>query len=138
MNEEETGNGSDPGSGASIEEELRTLGRRFADVLHAAWTSEERRRIETELREGLRRFSEEIEGFYERTRESPAGERVRSKLEEARGRAAETEAAHRTRETVALGLRRLSEQLARLADRFKSPQTEPKTEDHPTPDDLSE
>ncbi len=118
MTDETRTNGSDPRPEPGIEEELRTLGRRFADVIHAAWASEERRRVETELRDGLRRFSEEVERIYERTRESPAGERVRTKFGEARGRAAESDAARRSRETLAHGLRRLSEELARLADRF--------------------
>lgn len=122
MTDESPPDGSDPRSEPSIEEELRILGRRFADVLQAAWSSEERRRMETEVREGLRRFSEEVEGLYERTRESPAGERVRTKLKEARGRAAESDATRRTREAVSHGLHRLSEQLARLADRFTPPE----------------
>lgn len=113
-----TTNGTEPRPGPSVEEELRSLGRRFADVLQAAWASEERRKVETEVREGMKRFSEEMMRVFERTRESPAGERVRTKLGEARGRAAESEAARRTRETVAQGLHRLSEELAHLADRF--------------------
>lgn len=118
MTGETTTNGSDPRPEPGIEEELRTLGKRFADVLHAAWTSEERRKVERDVREGMKRFSEEMERVFERTRESPAGERVRSKFGEAKGRAAESEAARRSRETVAQGLHRLSEQLARLAERF--------------------
>ena len=102
----------------SVEEELRNLGRQFADVLQAAWASEERRKVENEVREGMKRFSEEMMRVFERTRETPAGERVRTKLGEARERAADSEAARRTREAVAQGLHRLSQELARLAERF--------------------
>jgi hypothetical protein len=116
--ESSTTNGPESQPDPSIEEELRKLGRRFADVLQAAWGSEERRKVETEVREGMKRLSEELERVLERTRESPTGERVRTKFGEARGRAAESEAARRTREAVAQGLHRLSEELTRLADRF--------------------
>lgn len=118
MTDETTTNASDPQPEPGIEDELRNLGRRFADVLHAAWRSEERRKVETEMRDSMKRFSDEMERLFERTRESPTGERVRNKFGEARGRAAESEAARRTRETVAQALHRMSEELARLADRF--------------------
>ncbi|MGH7572084.1 MAG: hypothetical protein ACREMK_09610 [Gemmatimonadota bacterium] len=136
MTDETTSSGPEPQPEPGIEEELKTLGRRFADVLQAAWTSEERRRVETEVREGLKRFSEEMERFYERTRESPKGERVRTKFGAAKGRAADSEAARRTRETVAQGLHRLSEELARLADRFTPAEPDADTPGQPPPDDL--
>ncbi len=125
MTDDTTTSGPDPRPEPGIEEELRTLGRRFADVLQAAWASEERRRVETEVREGLKRFSQEMERFYERTRESPTGERVRTKFGEAKERAADSDATRRTRETVAQGLHRLSEELARLADRFTPAEPDP-------------
>ena len=118
MNDETTTNGPDPRPESGVEEELRNLGRRFADVLQAAWASEERRKVETEIKESMKRFSAEMERLVERTRESPTGERVRTKVGEARGRAAESEAARRTREALAQGLHRMSEELARLAERF--------------------
>jgi hypothetical protein len=136
--ESSTTNGPEPQPDPSIEEELRRLGRRFADVLQAAWGSEERRKVETEVREGMKRFSEELERVLERTRESPTGERVRTKFGEARGRAAESEAARRTRETVAHGLHRLSEELARLAERFTPREADPETAEGHPPDDLAE
>ncbi|MGH7550139.1 MAG: hypothetical protein ACREK3_05215 [Gemmatimonadota bacterium] len=135
---DETTSGSDPQPEPSVEEELKTLGRRFADVLQAAWTSEERHRVETEVRDGLRRFSEEVEQLYERTRESPTGERVRTKFGEAKGRAADSEAARRTRETLAQGLHRLSEELARLADRFTPAEADSEAAERQPPDDLVE
>lgn len=118
MSDETTTNGPGPEREPGIEEELRTLGRRFTDVLQAAWASEERRKVEAEVRESMKRFSAEMERLFDRTRESPTGERVRTKVGEARERAAESEAARRTREALAQGLHRMSEELARLADRF--------------------
>jgi hypothetical protein len=133
-----TTSGPEPQPEPNIEEELRKLGRRFADVLQAAWVSEERRKVETEVREGMKRFSEEFERVFERTRESPTGERIRTKFGEARGRAAESEATRRTRETVAQGLHRLSDELARLADRFTPTEAGPETAADGPPDDLEE
>ena len=136
--ESSTTSGPEPQPELNFEEELRKLGRRFADVLQAAWVSEERRKVETEVREGMKRFSEEFERVFERTRESPTGERIRTKFGEARGRAAESEAARRTRETVAQGLHRLSDELARLADRFTPTEAGPETAADGPPDDLEE
>lgn len=135
--ERSTTSGPEPRPDPSVEEELRNLGRRFADVLQAAWASEERRKVETEVREGLKRFSEELERILDRTRESPTGERVRAKFGKARERAAESEAARRTRENVAQGLHRLSEELARLAERFTSKEeVDPGTTEGRPPDDV--
>ena len=76
-----------------------------------------------------------MERLLERTRESPTGERVRTKFGAAKGRATESEAARRTRETVAQGLHRMSEELARLAERF-TPADDPGTAR--SPDDPME
>ncbi|MGH7543192.1 MAG: hypothetical protein ACREK7_04565 [Gemmatimonadota bacterium] len=135
MTDETTTNGPDPRPEPGIEEELRNLGRRFADVFQAAWASEERRKVETEMRDRMKRFSDEMERLFERTRESPTGERVRTKFGEARGRAAESEAARRTRETLAQGLHRMSEELARLAERFTPAETDTGSAERPPPDD---
>jgi hypothetical protein len=135
-NESSRTSGPEPRPEPSVEEELRNLGRQFADVLQAAWASEERRKVETEVREGMKRFSEEMMRVFERTRETTAGARVRTKFGEARERAAESEAARRTRETVAQGLHRLSEELARLAERF-TPKDDPGGVPR-SPDDLAE
>ena len=136
MSDETTTNGPGPGPEPGLEEELRTLGRRFADVLQAAWASEERRKVETEVRESMKRFTAEMERLFDRTRESPTGERVRTKVGEARERAAESEAARRTREALAQGLHRMSEELARLADRFTP--TDDTTTPPPPRDDPEE
>ncbi|HKY59760.1 MAG TPA: hypothetical protein VJP59_02010 [Gemmatimonadota bacterium] len=136
--ERSTTSGPEPQPEPSVEEELRNLGRRFADVLQAAWTSEERHKVEAEVREGMRRFSEELERVFERTRESPTAERVRTKLGSARGRAAESEAGRRTREAVAQGLHRLSDELARLAERFTPREADPEVADGHRPDDPAE
>jgi hypothetical protein len=136
MTDETTTNGPDPRPEPGIEEELRTLGRRFADVLQAAWESEERRKVETEIKDSMKRFSAEMDRLFERTRESPTGERVRTKFSGAKERAAESEAGRRTREALAQGLHRMSEELARLAERF-TPADDAGTA-HRSPDDPVE
>ena len=138
MTDERSTNGPESPPDPGVEEELRNLGRRFADVLQAAWASEERHKVETEVREGMKRFSEELERVFERTRESPTAERVRTKLGSARGRAAESEAGRRTREAVAQGLHRLSEELARLAERFTPREADPEVAEGRSPDDPAE
>ncbi|HET6342432.1 MAG TPA: hypothetical protein VFG78_09660 [Gemmatimonadota bacterium] len=135
MTDETTTNGPEPRPEPGIEEELRTLGRRFADVLQAAWESEERRKVESEIKDSMKRFSAEMERLLERTRESPTGERVRTKFGEAKGRAAKSEAGRRTREALAQGLHRMSEELARLAERF-TPADDPGAAHRPPEDPV--
>jgi hypothetical protein len=65
------------GDGDQVVDQLRDLGRQMGETLRTAWESEERRKIETEVREGVHIFASELDKVIREVREGDAGQRIR-------------------------------------------------------------
>ncbi|MCB8925593.1 MAG: hypothetical protein H6652_08210 [Ardenticatenaceae bacterium] len=101
-----------------VAEELREFGKQFADTIRSAWNSAERQRLETELRDGMRSFADEVDKAIQEIRKSPAAERVKTEAINVREKVESSDVGNKARSGVASGLQVLSEQLAKLAERF--------------------
>ncbi len=101
-----------------ISAELREFGKQFADTLRTAWNSAERQRLESELREGMRSFADEVDKAIQEIKKSPAADRVKTEATQVREKVQTSDVGNKARTGVAQGLQALSEQLARLAERF--------------------
>jgi hypothetical protein len=101
-----------------LTEELRDFGKQFADTIRSAWNSAERQRLETELRDGMRSFADEVDKAIQEIKKSPAADRVKTEAVHVREKVQASDVSHKARVGVAQGLQVLSEQLARLAERF--------------------
>lgn len=121
---EEEGMGGKKAEG-DIAEEFKRLGRQFADTLESMWNSEERRRVEAEIRTGVRSFAEEVDKVIRDARQSPAATRVKEEAVGVKERVETGEVTDRAREGVVQGLRWLSNELERLADQFTKPAAAP-------------
>ena len=111
--------------GADIGAELRDLGRQFGDTVRSAWQSEERQRMESEIREGVQIFITEVDKAIREVRESPTAQRVREESSQMKNRAETDEVGKRAKRGLAQGLQWMSEELGKLAQQFTSPQKEP-------------
>ncbi len=101
-----------------ISEELREFGKQFADTIRTAWNSTERQRLETELRDGMRSFADEVDKAIQEIKKSPAADRVKTEATQVREKVQTSDVGNKARTGVAQGLQALSEQLAKLAERF--------------------
>lgn len=98
--------------------ELRRVGQQFAETIQTAWNSEERQRMEVEVREGVRSFVDEVDKVFAQIRESETAEKVRTEAVEIRDKVGTSDVGQKTRGGFVSGLRWLSDELGRLADRF--------------------
>ena len=101
-----------------IVEELRDVGKQFADTLNRAWNSEERNRVEEEVRAGVKAFGEEIDKVISGVRSGNARETVKEQTERVNTRVNPGDAGEKAKEGVVSGLRWLSTELGKVADRF--------------------
>lgn len=101
--------------------ELKNLGRQFAQTLQSAWNSEERLRIEKEVREGLQSFVGEVDRVFNEAKESQVVERVKTEATQAKTKVDSTDIGQRARTGMAQGLHWLSEELAKVAHKFTPP-----------------
>lgn len=115
--------------GRDIANELRNLGQQFASTLEAAWHSQERVRVEGEIREGMKQFADEVGRVLNNVRESAAAQKVREEASEIKSKVEDTEVTKKARNGVAQGLSWLSQELGKLAEKFtpaeKSPEDLP-------------
>jgi soluble cytochrome b562 len=104
-----------------IAAEFQKLGRQFAETLQTAWDSEERKRVEKEVREGMQSFVNEVDQVIREVKASDKTEKIKSEAEELKTRVESTDIAARARQGFVQGLRWLSEGLGELANQFTPP-----------------
>jgi hypothetical protein len=103
--------------------ELKDLGRQFADTLRTAWNSQERQRIENEIREGVKSFADEVDKAIREAKESQTAARVREEAGQVVNKVEATEVGRRVRSGLVQGLQWLSEELGKLAAQFNPPES---------------
>ena len=106
-----------------VAEELRNLGRQFAETVQTAWNSAERHRLEEEFKEGVNNFVDELGKVVTEMKSSPAAQKVRTEASKV-----DTE---RTKGAIAQGLRWISNELERLSKRMSPSEEEAAFEDPP-------
>lgn len=102
------------GSQTDIADELRNLGRQFAETVQSAWKSDERQRLEKDFREGFKNFSEEVNKVFSEIKSSPAAQKVREEAV----KVDTTEVAQKTKSALAAGLQWLSRELSDLSEKM--------------------
>jgi ClpP class serine protease len=107
---------------ADISNELKNLGRQFAETLQSAWNSEERQRIEKEVREGVKSFIGEVDRVFQDANSSAAAERIRNEAANVKTKVDSSDIGKKAQSSLAQGLKWMSEELNRLADKFTAPE----------------
>ena len=128
--EEEAPGAAKAGHTTDLVEEFKRLGRQFGDTVQAAFNSDEARRMETELRAGMRTFADEVERAFREAKDSPAATRMKEEATGMKDRVESGDMARKAQEGVVSGLRWLSAELERLANQF-TPAQQPPTEKQP-------
>ncbi|MCI0395654.1 MAG: hypothetical protein L0332_27130 [Chloroflexi bacterium] len=128
--EEEPTEASKANKGESeVAAELRNLGRQFAETLRTAWNSQERQKFESEVREGVKSFADEVDKVIRELRESPAAQKAKEEATTLKTKVEAAEVGQKARTGLVQGLNWLSEELGKLANQFTPPEKEPPAED---------
>ena len=108
--------------GIDVAAEFQQLGQQLGETLQSAWESDERKRIETEVREGVRSFVAEIDKVLQGVRTSESTAKLREDAVGAKAKVDESELGQKAREGIVEGLRWLSVGLNELAVKFAPPE----------------
>ncbi|HMT20093.1 MAG TPA: hypothetical protein PKE20_02420 [Promineifilum sp.] len=103
---------------SDIVDEFKRLGRQFADTLESVFNSDEARRVEGEVRAGMKSFAGEVEKAFNQAKDSPAASRMKEEAAGAKERVEAGEFGRKTQEGMVSGLRWLSTELEKLAEQF--------------------
>jgi hypothetical protein len=103
---------------SDIAREFAELGKKLGDAINAAWHSEERQKIQGEIKDGLHRFSTEVDAAIKNLRESDVGEKVKTGVKQVREDVEKGKVADDLRRGTVNALRGLSEALDKMANSF--------------------
>lgn len=103
---------------ADLIAEMKNLGRQFAEAIRAAWNSQERQKIEADVREGLDVFVSELEKGFKELRDSEAAKKAKQEVSQVKEKVDAADLGRKTKSTLAEGLRWLSEEFNSLASQF--------------------
>lgn len=96
-------------------QELTVLGARFVEVVQTAWNSDERKRIEADLKIGLSSVAESLEEGFQKVRENEQAQEVLEKADDVAGSVGEkvrsSEAVSELGNSLLRGLNALAAQL---------------------------
>ncbi|MEZ4709617.1 MAG: hypothetical protein R3A44_20575 [Caldilineaceae bacterium] len=118
--------GSASVGGQELMDELGRLGARFMELAQAAWASDERKRMEADLRKGLNSVVESLEEGFERIRASEQTKESMAKAKDVADditeRVSRSETAHELADGLMQGLRMLGERLEKWTAEFSKDQ----------------
>jgi soluble cytochrome b562 len=109
-------------SGHDITAELQKLGHQLGETLQSAWESEERKRMEKEVREGMQSFVAEIDKVLQGVKVVDKTGKLKEDALGAKTKVEESELGQKARIGIVEGLHWLSQGLNELAIKFTPPE----------------
>ncbi|MDD5466944.1 MAG: hypothetical protein PHS96_03985 [Anaerolineales bacterium] len=110
-----------PHSEENLAEEFRQLGCNLVETLRAAWDRPERQKLQDELEAGLAELAATLKTEAENFAQTPAGQQLKSELDDLRQRINSGEAEQVARQEILNALRLVNAELEKAAGRWKAP-----------------
>jgi hypothetical protein len=105
-------------NGPDVMDEFKNLGRQFAETIESFWNSEERVRVETELREGVHSFVDEVDKVIREAKGNETVDKMKGDAAEAKANFENSDLGGKTRDGIVQGLTWISEEFGKLAEQF--------------------
>jgi hypothetical protein len=117
----------------NIPDELNKMGKLISQAVEAAWESEERKRLETEIVEGLRKISDEFSTAAKKASQSESVQQIKTQAEKVAVEMKERDIVEDVRKGLLSGLAIVNEELGKLVERLevKQPPTAPPAPEAP-------
>jgi DNA polymerase III alpha subunit len=105
--------------GKELVDELTRLGQKFVEVVEVAWNSEQRKKIEEDLRTGLVSVANSLEDGFKRVSSTKEAQEAVKSAEDVAEKVRTSKIASELSEALAEGLRALSDQMDKLSKELK-------------------
>ena len=105
--------------GQELLDEVTELADKFASVVKAAWNSEQRKQIETDVKTGLASMATSLEDGFKQVAASPEAKDLQSKAAEVGEKVSGTKFVADLADTLKTGLRALGDQLDKLSQELQ-------------------
>lgn len=111
--------------GDELLNELTELADRFANVVRVAWNSEQRKRVETDVRAGIDSLSASLEDGFRQVSSSQEAKDLQSKATEVGTKVSGSKFVADIATALTTGLRALGDQLEKLAEDIQTKEAKP-------------
>lgn len=105
-------------SDSDIKNEFRNLGNNLKRAINAAWESEERKRLQQEIQDGLSELGSQLNDLGVQVQESDVTRKVKRDVEELSERVRSGEAQENVRADVVSALQRVNSELEDVIDKW--------------------
>jgi hypothetical protein len=103
-----------------VTNQFRMLAQNLARTLNAAWESPERKRLQSEIEQGLAELTATLKREANAFEESPTGQRMKENVQELGQRVTSPETEDRVRQEILKALRSVNSELEKTAQRWES------------------
>jgi len=103
---------------SNLKDEFRNLGNNLRQVINAAWESEERKKFQSEIEEGMRELGYALDNLAQDIREGEAGQNIRREVDDFSERVRSGEVESKAREEVLKALKILNTELEKASKKF--------------------
>lgn len=110
----------DTGSSNDILDEFRTLGENLASTLRSIWESPERKRLQSDVEDGLVELNNTLKKEVESFKEGSTGQRLKADVDELKESVSSGEASRRAREELHKALKYINTELSKFMQDFES------------------
>ena len=107
----------------NLTDEFRNLGKNLIDVLHTAWESPERKKLQEEIESGLTEFGSSMKRELETFTDGPTGQQLKSDVEDLQERIRSKEVETKMRDEILNTLRIVNTELEKVTDKFSASQS---------------
>ena len=97
----------------NLGEEFRQLGKNLVDLLHSAWDSPERLKLQQDIREGINNLGENLRQEVDNFQQSPSGQRLKTEVDDINNRLKSGELEQKIRREIADALKSVNSELQR-------------------------
>ncbi len=101
-----------------IAAEFAEVGRKLRETINVAWNSQERRKIQAEVQDGLQRLVKEVDEAVKTLRETEPGQKVETGVKQIREDIESGKVGDEIRKGLVTALRGLSDALDKMASSF--------------------
>jgi len=108
----------------NISEQLSELGKNLRDALHTAWESEERRKLQKEIEDGLAELGASLSQAAKDFSTSPTGQNLKEDMQDMQERWQSGEVGSKVRSEIAEALRTVNHELQKAINKNPPPPPE--------------
>lgn len=105
----------DQGAGSEILDELREMGKNLRDALQTAWDSEERKKLQKEIEEGLSEVSSGVRQAFSDFTDTPTGQNIKADVADFQQRVHTGEVSTKVRSEILDALRIVNNELRKVS-----------------------